>query len=313
MENLSSWHPYWLSFPSELEFSDLDMNVINFIMNCYHSFEGGFGDYLGEKDSFVNSTVKGIICLNLLKKMDRIKRIDIYSFLKGCQNSDFGFAITTSKSDLYPSNLESTFYSIVAINMIGYLPRLKLQQPKIISWVLSHYNLDGGFHAEDSIISNEYYTFQALLALHLLKSLDRIDPNLTVNYLINRQINKNPDITLTTSRLLALYLLQGPEHLTERLNIKISTTRLSRCQNKEGGFRKKKIDLIYSSDMLYTFQGILGLNVIGKSKKINKERAIEWILSCQNDDGGFGKKPNSNSSLSNTFHALVALYYLTHP
>ena len=280
-------------------------------MNCYHSFEGGFGDYPGEKDSFVNSTAKGIVCLNLLKKMDKIKRIDVYSFLRGCQNSDFGFAITTSQGDLYPSNLESTFYSIMAISFIGYLPRLKLHHPKMINWVVSHYNMDGGFRGENSVLSNEYYTFQALLVLNLLKSLDRIDPDLTVSYLINRQANKNPEITLTTSMLLSLYLLAGPEELTDRLNIKISTSRLARCQNKSGGFRKKKIDIIYKSDMLYTFQGIIGLKVIQKLKRINKEKAIEWIISCQNDDGGFGNKPNTNSTLSNTYYALTSLYYLT--
>ncbi|MFX0134590.1 MAG: prenyltransferase/squalene oxidase repeat-containing protein [Candidatus Hodarchaeota archaeon] len=311
MESLVNWHPYWLSFPNELKCNDLDTNVIDFIMNCYHSFEGGFGDYPEEKDSFVNSTAKGIICLDLLKKMDKIKRIDVYSFLRGCQNSDFGFAITTSPGGLYPSNLESTFYSIMTINSIGYLPRLKLHQPKIVNWIVSHYNIDGGFRSEDSVLSNVYYTFQALLVLNLLKSLDRIDPDLTISYLINKQADKNPEVTLTTSGLLSLYLLTSLEELPNILNIKIATSRLARCQNKTGGFRKKKIDLIYKSDMLYTFQSIIGLNVIGKYKRIKKEKAIEWILSCQNDDGGFGNKPESNSSISNTFYALISLYYLT--
>ncbi len=311
MESLPNWHPYWSSFPNELEYSDLDTAVIDFIMSCYHKVEGGFGDYKTEKEPYVSSTAKGLICLDLLKKIDMVKRIDIYSFLRGCQNSDFGFAITTSKSDLYPSNLESTYYSIIAINLIGYLPRLKLHQPKIINWVLSHYNFDGGFHSDESVVSNEYYTFQALLILNLLKGLDRIDPNLTVSYLINRQTFKNPEVTLTTSQLLSLYLLISPEEVIDRLNIKVSTSRLLRCQNKTGGFRKKKIDLIYKSDMLYTFQAIIGLTIIRKLTRINKEKAIEWIISCQNDDGGFGNKPNAKSSLSNTFYALISLYHLT--
>lgn len=62
--------------------------------------------------------------------------------------------------------------------------------------------------------------------------------------------------------------------------------------------------------MVSTFQSILGLNIIERSIKIKKEKVINWILSCQNKDGGLGNNPSSNSSLSSTFAALISLFYL---
>jgi len=305
----NGFRPFWLPSIKTLQLESLDMGVLDFISRCYNKFDGGYGDYPSEQQSFVNSTAKALICLNIFQKSDMFKRNEIYSFLRGCQNSDGGFGITTSKNNLYSSSLESTFYSIIALNIIGYIPRLKLHIPKTVNWVISHYNIDGGFHGDNSVISNEYYTFLALLILNLLKQLDRVDINLTSNYLVNAQIKKNPEVTITTSRLLSLYLLK----MLERLNLTISTSRLARCQNKNGGYRNKKISIVYRSDMNSTFQAILGLYLIGKTKKIKKENAIKWILSCQNDDGGFGNKPNSKSSISYTYDAIMSLFYLTNP
>ena len=307
MKKLTEWHPFWISFPDIFEYNRLDMSVLDFIMNCYHKSEGGFGNYPTEKTPFVNSSAKGLICLNLFKKMNMIKKNDAFTFFLTCQNSDGGFGITNSQIDLYPSNLENTFYCVIALNLLGYLPRIKQKQQKIINWVLSHNNFDGGFHGDESVISNEYYTFLAIALLDILKNLDRIDSNLTIDFLISKQAKRNPEVTFTTSRLLSLHLLYG----LERLNIKISISRLARCQNKNGGYRKKKLAIVYNSDIFSTHQSIIGLNIIGASNKIKKEKVIDWILSCQNEDGGFGARSNSNSSLSNTFAALISLYYLT--
>ena len=299
----TEFHPYWLPLPPrEL---DLDLDTKDFILNCYNRSDGGYGNYPTEGQSFINPTIKAIICLLLLGNPKEIKRNEVYSFIRGAQNRDGGFAITTT-SDLYPSNLESTFYSIVGLNLIGYLPRLQLHLKETISWVSSHYNIDGGFHGDESVISNEYYTFLALSVLLILKKIENLDINLTNSYLIGNQIKKNPEVAITTSRLNALYILEG----LDRLNLKISKSRLARCQNKNGGFRNKKIILLYKSDMLSTFYSINGLKIINKLGKIKKSEAIKWIMDSKNDDGGFGSKPHTESSLSNTFNALVSLYYL---
>ena len=67
LESLPKWHPYWQSFPNELENRDLNTAVIDYIMSCYHKVEGGFGDFEMEKEAYVSSTAKGLICLGLLK------------------------------------------------------------------------------------------------------------------------------------------------------------------------------------------------------------------------------------------------------
>jgi len=306
LKNFEKFLPCWRLKSKSFQIERLNFDAIDYIINCYNKIDGGFGDYPSEQQSYVNATAKGLICLNLFNKLELVKKVDVYSFLKGCQNSDGGFGITTTKNDFFPSNFESTYYAILALNLISCLPRLKLKLPKITNWLISHYNTDGGFHGDDTVISNEYYTLLAIKILIILKKIDILNQNLTINYLISEQTKRNPEVIFTTSRLLGLLILKS----LEKLNLKISISRLARCQNKDGGYRKKKIAIIYKSDIHSTYQAILGLNIIDKQERIKKEKVINWIISCQNENGGFGKDPSSKPSLSNTFYALLSLYYL---
>ncbi len=301
------FQPFWLPQTAVFQNEDLSAGVLDYLMSCHNNTDGGFGNHPSDEPSSVDSTAKTIICLNLFNKSSMIKRNEVASFFWGCQNSDRAFAFTVSRNDLYPSSLESTYYSIMALNLTGYLPKMQLHQQKLLNWLISHYNVDGGFHGDETVLSNEYYTFLAISALDILKALDLIDKNMTINYLLASQARKNPEITITTSRLLTLFSLQA----LDRLNLTISTTRLARCQNKDGGYRKKKISLLYQSEMSSTFHAILGLQVIGKTERIKKSNVLNWISSCQNEDGGFGNKQGSKSTLTNTFHAIMSLYYLT--
>lgn len=85
---------------------------------------------------------------------------------------------------------------------------------------------------------------------------------------------------------------------------------LKSCQDKDGGFKHQPEPLLArKTDIIYTWAGIRALQILGY-KPENIKSCIDFILSLQNKDGGFGNKPGLASTPMSTFYAIDALNYL---
>ena len=90
-----------------------------------------------------------------------------------------------------------------------------------------------------------------------------------------------------------------------------------RFWNEDGGFGDPSRSFIYT-----TFLAVRALH-LGENYLFNefnnkdikwldkiRDKISEWILSCQNSDGGFGPRPGEPSNIQATFYALRSLFML---
>ena len=63
-------------------------------------------------------------------------------------------------------------------------------------------------------------------------------------------------------------------------------------QKEDGSFAG---DIWGEIDTRFSFCAVTTLALLGKLDAINVEKAIEFVLSCMNFDGGFGCRPGSES------------------
>ena len=56
------------------------------------------------------------------------------------------------------------------------------------------------------------------------------------------------------------------------------------------------------TDTRFSFCAVTTLALLGKLDAINVEKAIEFVLSCMNFDGGFGCRPGSESHAGQVIH-----------
>ncbi|KAG3257821.1 RABGGTB-containing, partial [Ictidomys tridecemlineatus] len=66
-------------------------------------------------------------------------------------------------------------------------------------------------------------------------------------------------------------------------------------QKEDGSFAGNIWDPIGRNDTRFSFCAVTTLALLGKLDAINVEKAIEFVLSCMNFDGGLGCKPGSES------------------
>lgn len=82
---------------------------------------------------------------------------------------------------------------------------------------------------------------------------------------------------------------------------------LQNCQDANGGFKHQPSpELAKKPDIIYTWAAIKAMNELG-GKPLDTKKAIEYILSCQDFDGGFGNKPGLPSTPMSTYYAIDAL------
>ncbi len=84
------------------------------------------------------------------------------------------------------------------------------------------------------------------------------------------------------------------------------------CQDDSGGFRWNPSHPAPSNkpDAWYAWSAALALHALG-AKPRDPDRALAWINSLQNPDGGFGDHPGWESRLYSTYYAVHALDLLT--
>ncbi len=84
-------------------------------------------------------------------------------------------------------------------------------------------------------------------------------------------------------------------------------TWLQSCQMKNGGFTHQPEPTIGTNDdVIYAWAGIKALKLMG-AKPRNVRRAVKYLLSLRNADGGFGDRPGLHSTPVASFYAVDAL------
>ncbi|MEM2088466.1 MAG: prenyltransferase/squalene oxidase repeat-containing protein [Thermoproteota archaeon] len=161
------------------------------------------------------------------------------------------------------SELETTFMCVELMNMLN----IKQYSEKIVEFVLSLKNPDGGFGTKGSSLSSTFYALNILSVL--TNPVEELEDTLSFV-----RMHENPEggftlkpgakpsfIESTFMGLTCLKLLMGkPLYATETIDFILG------CQNINGGFRRSLEHGISSFE--YTFQAVYSLEALGIGVKL---------------------------------------------
>lgn len=144
--------------------------------------------------------------------------------------------------------------------------------------------------------------YWGLNTLYLMKRLDEDTPEVfnTLQFIKQCQTkeggfaasyNHDPHILHTLSAVQVLVILDkcNPEYI----DIETCVQYIKSLQQKDGSFFGDKWGEV---DTRFSFCALATLKLLKRLDEINLEKAIEFVMSCNNQiDGGFGSKPGSES------------------
>ncbi|WP_346239285.1 prenyltransferase/squalene oxidase repeat-containing protein [Niabella insulamsoli] len=85
---------------------------------------------------------------------------------------------------------------------------------------------------------------------------------------------------------------------------------LQNCQKEDGGFvHQPQPELARKTDIIYAWAAVSALHLLG-TQPLQVNSCVQYILSLQNADGGFGSKPGLASTPMSTYYAIDALRIL---
>ncbi|KAL6542288.1 hypothetical protein OROMI_023890 [Orobanche minor] len=152
------------------------------------------------------------------------------------------------------------------------------------SVVLEHIRLNG--------------TYWGLTTLDVLGKLDVVDQDEVVSWIMQCQhesggfggnIGHDPHVLFTLSAIQVLALFDKIDVLDFEKDM---TPYIASLQNEDGSFAG---DMWGEVDTRFSYIALCSLEILHHLDKVNVERALNYIVSCKNLDGGFGCTPRAES------------------
>ncbi|MFW9832019.1 MAG: prenyltransferase/squalene oxidase repeat-containing protein, partial [Candidatus Thorarchaeota archaeon] len=185
--------------------------------------------------------------------------------------------------------------------------------PNIIQYLLDSQNGDGGFgERPGSTISYLTHTYWAVTTLHHLGDIERfpMDTESILNWLTYLEkpdgtYSNFPGFNSTLTSTYRAMIVRSILNDDIDINGSLKTT-LASYQKISGGF-VSSLDRTVPT-MESTFYGV-ALSLMFDIP-LNVTHLLDFVLSLQNDDGGFGLRPGFSSRVESTFYALLTLKLL---
>ncbi len=170
---------------------------------------------------------------------------------------------------------------------------------RVINYVVSRQNEDGGYTFCQGTESNAQDTYYGLAILDLLGvSFPNVEK--TVDWL-RSFVPDNLYSHYYVARALKLCGEQIDEKVLKKFVLSLPVVR--------GDFGTVDVYAEVASEFLSVFMATELANMVGV--EVNREKIIDWLLSFKNNDGGFGAYRHSN--LNSTYHAVASLSNLGYP
>jgi len=175
--------------------------------------------------------------------------------------------------------MSGVYWGLTAMSALGKDLMTDMRGAQVVEWVLSCYKSDsGGFGGNVDHDAHILYTLSALQILALCNSLHRIDRAKVISYVTSLQLEDGSvmgdewgevDTRFSYCALQALALLQA---LPPRQNGTNSAA-----------------------------------SIVGEEKVFSTDKAVQFVKSCKNFDGGFGAVPGAESHAGQIFCCVGAL------
>ena len=185
----------------------------------------------------------------------------------------------------------------------------KKDKQKLINWLISLQNNDGGFsEVKDdlSTISCSYYTFRSLLKLEALR---RVNKKKLIEFILS---NKHPDGGFSNQAgqpphpqytSYSIFMLKELKEL-KCINVINLINWLKSFKKEDGGFNENNTPI---SDIKYTYYISRSLLLLNNNYRFEKDKLIKFILRHINPGGGFSNKPGEKPNSLITKHIVFLL------
>lgn len=241
--------------------------------------------------------------------------IDIESYLHWSQGTKCGagYGLTPYKSPLsLRSDRTPQTFSVLHVVADQLVLGNPVEDPdKIINFIKSTQNDDGGFGEQAGLPSECFTTYCAVLTSKMLgQPLSGVERERCIEFIASCQRYEGgfgnapgypPDCWHSNLAGLALAALETNSFDKEAL-----INYIVNCQNSDGGYGNKP-GLV--SDAFATFRAVSVLHGIGYLPP-NIDNTVLWLKSLQTDEGGFRYRNESIQSFVGSYHAIAALYIL---
>ncbi|KAK1310698.1 hypothetical protein QJS10_CPA08g01408 [Acorus calamus] len=165
--------------------------------------------------------------------------------------------------------LSGAYWGLTTLHLLGRLS--SVDQDRIIDWVLKCQHESGGFAGN---VGHDPHILHTLSAVQVLALFDRMD-------------------VLDVDKLCSCILLYVG-----------SSSDVAGLQNEDGSFSG---DMWGEIDTRFSYCSICCLALLHRLDEINIEKAVSYIVSCKNLDGGFGCTPGAESHAGQIFCCVGAL------
>lgn len=234
---------------------------------------------------------------------------NITLFIESCWNPiDGGFANFPGNA----SDITSTYYGVAALSLFAYNFSLSLiiNRTRLISFISSCQNLDGGFGAWAGQKSDFQSAHHAVDALKLLQV--GIYPfnltNLHTWLLEHQALNGLFGEIIVTAQywgVRSAFLSQKDDSLNDTVLVQF----LASCQNPDGGFGARPNA---TSSVVDTYCALEALFLLKGLSQINSTAATQWLQSQQTAEGGFASQLGIDAFFASygPIYGLIADYLL---
>jgi len=252
-----------------LDYYGINPHEIEALQN---NLETNIGDMFDESEVIIYDLFYLMKSLNLLQhEIDLDLENRIYQYLNDTEQIGGGFSFSNTSSS---ASLASTYYIIQLYSLINEtIENLPVHK----NWVLSCYNIDGGYGGNQSLSSTLLNTyFAALIFDELWEINDLVNINKTLSYLKSFYINDSADL------------------------------------NNFGGYMPdKNAQYAMLSSSYFCVKAISLIDAV----ELNVDPTISWILTLQNfEDGGFSENTEGykqkKSSIITSYYAFESLKIL---
>lgn len=288
--------------------------LIDYVLDC--NTGAGFAATPNGVDPTLESTFQALSILSASNRLDEIEQEDVIDFVNNCKNTDNGFGNTVSVA----SDIISTYYACWIFDLFNVE-----MQNTTYEWVANLQNGTEGFSSKVNESVSIYATYFGVEALNL-NGTDVQNSNIS-KWLLERQNNdsgsegyggfatdgESSNMWATWAALATLSRLNNiTQVLAEPLASWINSSQnLNIYDDNYGAFSSKPTETDYS--LLSTYTAIASLKLRGTSylSRIQLDTALNWLMTLQNDDGGFQVNSlEGDSSISATYYAFVLLNLL---
>ncbi|ORX53400.1 terpenoid cyclases/Protein prenyltransferase [Piromyces finnis] len=258
----------------------------------------------------LNGIYWGVTAACILKHPEIYDFKEMTKFILSCQNEDGGFGGCTD----HDSHL---LYTLSAIQVLVICDTLsEVDKDKVVEYVSKLQNPDGSFSGDEWGEVDTRFSYCALSCLKMLHRLDAVDVPKAVEY-IKKCMNFDGgfgSIESAESHSGQIFCCVGALAIVDRLDV-VDADKLgwwlAERQLPNGGLngRPEKLE-----DVCYSWWVLSSLSIIDRIHWINKEKLINFILSCQDaDTGGFSDRPGDMVDVFHTLFGVTGLSLLGYP